>query len=658
MEAAREQAVRLPVSLPPRPASLAGREDLLAQVHDQLTAGDPPRTLVLCGMGGVGKTSLAAEYAYRHLAEVGIAWQVPAGDAAVAEQSMAELAAQVGGRDLVDPRDPVASVHAVLAAYPADWLLIFDNAEEASLRRLLPPAGPGRVLITSQSQHWACAPALEVPVLDYEVAGRFLVSRSGDPDQDTAAVLAGELGGLPLAMEQAAAYVRAAGLSMADYLGAFRQRRADLLDRGVPPAHPDSVAATLTLAMARLEQDAPASAGLLRLLAWLAPEPVPLALLLGGAVVPAGMDPDVALDLGVLAGDMVAAGDAVAALRRYSLIGPAGGGQVLMHRLVQAVTLDQLAGGAAEAWRAAAAALVEAAIPADPRPPAAWAACAVLLPHALAMLDLTSAGMCRIATAIGDGGSYATARELFRQIAEAHHDAAAYGPDHPDTLTARANLAYWTGEAGDPAAARDLLAALLPVRESVSGPEHPETLAARANLAYWTGQAGDPAAARDLFAALLPVEERALGPEHPETLAARASLAYWTGEAGDPAAARDLFAALLPVDERALGPEHPDTLTARASLGRWTGEAGDPAAARDLFAALLPVRESVLGPEHPDTLTARASLGRWTGEAGDPAAARDLFAALLPVRVRVSGPEHPATLADRADLAYWNQRTD
>ena len=85
------------------------------------------------------------------------------------------------------------------------------------------------------------------------------------------------------------------------------------------------------------------------------------------------------------------------------------------------------------------------------------------------------------------------------------------------------------------------------MRERVLGPEHPDTLTARANLASWTGQAGDPAAARDQYAELLPVFERVLGPDHPHTLAAR-SLANWTGEAGDPAAARDLLAELLPVE--------------------------------------------------------------------------------------------------------------
>ena len=183
--------------------------------------------------------------------------------------------------------------------------------------------------------------------------------------------------------------------------------------------------------------------------------------------------------------------------------------------------------------------------------------CAVLLPHARAVLDLTSDGMWQIAQYLGYSGSYPAARDLFRLIADAHRDSDAYGPEHPDTLGARHDLARWTGEAGDAAGARDQLAALLPIRERVQGPEHPDTLATRHNLARWTGEAGDAAGARDQFAALLPISERVLGPEHPDTLATRHNLAYWTGQAGDAAGARDQFAALLPIRERVLGPEHP-----------------------------------------------------------------------------------------------------
>ena len=130
-----------------------------------------------------------------------------------------------------------------------------------------------------------------------------------------------------------------------------------------------------------------------------------------------------------------------------------------------------------------------------------------------------------------------------------------------------------TGRQGDPAGARDQLAALLPVRERVSGAEHPHALTVRHNLAYWTGRAGDAAGARDQFAVLLPVRQRVSGAEDPETLNVRYNLASWTGQAGDAAGARDQLAALLPVSERALGASHPDTLTARRELARWTSKA-------------------------------------------------------------------------------------
>ena len=354
--------------LPPRSDVLAGREALLGRLHSLLTDGDQPRTVVLCGLGGVGKTSVAVEYAHRHLAEVGVAWQVAAGDLAVLAAEMAELASQLADRDVADARDPVASVHAVLAAYPGQWLLVFDNViDEASVRRFLPPAGRGRVLITSQSAHWRAGQVLDVPVLSDDVAAGFLMNRTADQDETGARELGGELGGLPLALEQAAAYIDAVGtilgMSLAGYLRLFRQRRADLLSRGEVSAHPASVSTTLTLALSRLQEDAPAAAGLLRLLACLAPEPVPLGRLLADCDAPAGLDPHVAAVLGPLIGDQVATGDAATALRRYSLITPVGDQMVLVHRLVQAVTLDQANAKQARSWQRAAAALTEAAIP-------------------------------------------------------------------------------------------------------------------------------------------------------------------------------------------------------------------------------------------------------------------------------------------------------
>ena len=203
--------------LAPRPVFLAGREELLAELDARLTGDDvaAPRVVALSGLGGAGKTSVALEYAHRQLGEVGVAWQFPAEDPAVLAAGFGELAAQL---DAGDSGDPVASVHGALAGRPAEWLLVFDNApDRASVAPFVPPAGRGRVLITSRDQIWPPGKALQVPALDPEVAAEFLVNRTGDPDRRAALDLAGEMGGLPLALEQAAAYVQASGDSLAGY---------------------------------------------------------------------------------------------------------------------------------------------------------------------------------------------------------------------------------------------------------------------------------------------------------------------------------------------------------------------------------------------------------------------------------------------------------
>jgi hypothetical protein len=645
------------VRLAPRPVFLAGREELLARLDARLAAGRAgPSVVVLCGLGGAGKTSVAVEYAHRQAGGYGVVWQLPAEDPAGLAAGFAGLAAHLGAG--TEGGDAVGRVHAVLGRRD-DWLLVFDNVPDpATVAGMVPPAGGGQVVITSQFGSWPGRAVLEVPMLDRVVAAGFLLDRAGAagaPEEEAALDLAGELGGLPLALEQAGAYMQASGRTIAGYLGLFRARRAELLGRGDPAGYDKRVATTWSLAFAALGEAGPA-AGLLRLMACCAAEDIPLGLLLRPGLAASDFDAVVGPLLVPLLDDDLARDEAVAGLRRFSLISAPRDGLVSVHRLIQTITLDQLPQEEAAAWRRAAAVVIQAALPGDPQDPGSWPVFAALLPHAQAALDLASYGMHQLARYLGESGSYAAAMAVEQQVLHVWEET--WGAEHPDTLTSRANLASWTGRAGDAAGARDQYAALLPVRERVCGAEHPDTLISRANLAYWTGQAGDAAGARDQYAALLPVIERVCGAEHPDTLTARANLARCTGQIGDAARARDQFAALLPIRERVLGAKHPDTLTDRSNLARWTGEAGDAARARDQYAALLPIRERVSGAEHPDTLTDRSSLARWTGEAGDAARARDQYAALLPIRERVSGAEHPDTLNARSKLAYWTGRAE
>ena len=440
------QARRKPVRLPPRPVSLAGREELLAEVGTRLRTGDDPepRLVALCGLGGAGKTSVAAEYAHRQLAEVGVAWQFPAEDATALADGFGELAAQLGVRGPADNRESVASVHAVLAGFAAPWLLIFDNAADmATVTDFLPPAGSGRVLITSQNLSWPYGQVLRVPLLGTEVAADFLVRRTSDPDRQAAA----ELGGLPLALEQAAAYTQAAGDTLAGYLALFQHRRAELLARGQLAGYDKTVASTWAVAFDRL-QTAAGAVGLLRLLAFLAPGAVPLQSRPGLA---GRLNEEVAPVLVPLLEDRLAADDAIAALQLYSLLTPVGDGSVSVHRLVQAVTADRMPGELRDAWRQAAAAVIEAALPDDPRQPDTWPTFAALLPHAQAVLGADSDGLTQIASYLGLSGSYLAAREFSRGLLDKR--VRVPGAEDPRTLASRGLLALSTGDAGDAASA-------------------------------------------------------------------------------------------------------------------------------------------------------------------------------------------------------------
>ena len=207
--------------------------------------------------------------------------------------------------------------------------------------------------------------------------------------------------------------MQASGRSIAEYLGLFRARRTELLGRGDPAGYDKRVATTWALAFAALGQAGPA-AGLLRLVACCAAEDIPLDLLLRPGLAAEDFDAVVAAVLVPLLDDELARDEAVAGLRRFSLISAPRGGLVSVHRLVQAITLDQLPAQEADAWRRAAAAVIEAALPGDPQDPGCWPVFAALLPHAQAALDPASYGMHQLARYLGASGSYAAALAVQR----------------------------------------------------------------------------------------------------------------------------------------------------------------------------------------------------------------------------------------------------
>ena len=225
------------------------------------------------------------------------------------------------------------------------------------------------------------------------------------------------------------------------------------------------------------------------------------------------------------------------------------------------------------------------------------------------------------------------------------------GPDHPETIAARANLAVSYHAAGHKAAAVTLFESVVADRERLLGPEHPDTIAARANLAASYGSTGRTAEAITIGEKVVFDRERLLGPEHPDTIAARANLAASYGSTGRTAEAITIGEQVVSDRERLLGPEHPDTIAARANLAVSYHAAGRTAEAITIGEQVVSDRERLLGAEHPDTIAARANLAASYDAAGRTAKASALLEKVVSDCEHLLGPEHPDTVAARGMLA-------
>jgi hypothetical protein len=328
-------------NLPPRNRTFTGREGLLTRLHQQLTAGEvgasrPVAVLAgaLYGLGGVGKTQLALEYAHRYGADYDVVWWIPSENSLTIPTMLARLARRLG---LAIQGDQEELVELVLDALRARdrWLLVFDNAEQPEeLARWLPSAGGGHVLVTSRHPAWgALAQPIRVDVLDRAEAVALLLRRTSDQNQASAAQLAEQLGDLPLALEQAAAYLERTGMPLAVYLAAYQRRRQQLLAKGRPVAYHGQVETTWQLSIDRVD---PAGVELLQLCAFLAPEAIPLDLFAAASDrLPAALAAAVAEE-GELAVE-----EAAGACYRYSLIARDHSG-IRVHRLVQQVVRARL----------------------------------------------------------------------------------------------------------------------------------------------------------------------------------------------------------------------------------------------------------------------------------------------------------------------------
>ncbi|MDX6429052.1 MAG: hypothetical protein QOE54_1418 [Streptosporangiaceae bacterium] len=670
---------------PLRADAFQERRGLQNAVADALAAGGTAVvTRVLAGDGGTGKTQLAAavfEHARRNGVDLAVWVTATSRTGVLASYAQAYAATHPGAATGDAERDAMAFL-AWLATTDRSWIVVLDDvADPGDLVRLWPAGSSGRVVVTTRRRDAAMAargPVVDVGVFTPQESMDFLTAKlaqavlPGDAVEE-AGELNAELGHLPLALAQAAAVIINDAITCATYRSMLADRTQSLADLFPPDPgasgdeYEQTLAGTWSLAAERADALAPAGLArpLLTLAAVLDPNGIPEAVLTSQAA------------RGYLAGERdrsnaparpvdtvaVPMADARRALRnlhRLSLVAhdPSDAVRsVRMHALAQRSTVENLPAGAlARLIRTAADALAEAWPEVDREPSLGQ----VLRANAAAVAGWDRLALWRTA-------AHPVLVRAGQSLGETGlaHDAIAYfealfadsleilGPDHPDTLTTRYELAYWRGEAGDFAGAAAALEQLVADRLRVLGPDHPNTLGTRANLAYWRGHAGDPAGAAAATAQVLADQLRILGPEHPTTLSTRHNLAHWRGQAGDPAAAARATEELLADSLRILGPDHFDTLDTRRNLAYWRGRAGDAAGAAAALEQVLDAYSRVLGPEHPDTMHTRDDLADWRGQAGDPAGAVAAYEQLLADRLRILGPDHPHTLITRHNLAEW-----
>lgn len=356
----------------------------LTEIRDALLSGKPAAlTQALAGLGGVGKTQLAIEYAYRHASDYALVWWVRSEQAATLAADYAALATALDLPEKDSSKQPVI-IGAVREAlqHRRDWLLVFDNANAPEEIRNYLPASGGHVLITSRHAAWGgVAQAVPIKKWTPAVAAEFLLKRTGQADAHAARELGRELDYLPLALEQAAAYIDSAQKMLTGYLTLFREHQLALLKRGIPGTdYPATVGTTWELSFQRLETESPGGVALLQLCAFLAPDDIPRDVIVSGAAhLPKLLRETVS--------DALAFDETVSAIRRYSLIDATGDSTFSMHRLVQAVIRDRLDPPARQSWAEMAAKVINQAFPDASHEVRTWKECERILPHAIIVGD-------------------------------------------------------------------------------------------------------------------------------------------------------------------------------------------------------------------------------------------------------------------------------
>ncbi|WP_370968223.1 FxSxx-COOH system tetratricopeptide repeat protein [Amycolatopsis sp. cg9] len=642
-------------NIPARSVTFTGRDELLTGLRAALCSGRPAVVQALNGMGGVGKTTTAIEYAHRHAEDYDLAWWVPSEDPTLVAGHLAALAQAMTLATGQDPPDvALARLRGALQSRER-WLLVFDNAEDPAALRPLLPGGDGHVIITSRDPDWDDIGAA-LPVREFTRAEsvKLLQSRCPRLTELDADRIAEALGDLPLAVDQAARLLATTGWTADTYLDLHTQRAHDLLARHEKgSSYPVSLAAAWTVSFDQLARENPAALNTLTLVAWLAPEPVPLTLLTHQTG-----------DAGVAARDPLAFAEITTALRSRGLA-EVTTTTIQLHRvpaaLLRAHTRHDVVADAQDAtWPATAVRLLHAGLPDSPwNNPASWPQWQALLPHLLTVCEpervplrltaeirylLNYAGLY-LQTRGDTGAALPLHERAYKLVKDAH------GDDHLDTLDSANNLAMALSMLNEQQRARELNEDTLARYKRVRGEDHPDTLTSAHNLAAKLSLLGEHERSRELNEDTLARRKQILGDDHPDTLNSANNLAIELGTLGEHQRARELNEDTLARYKRVRGEDHPDTLTSAYNLAAKLSLLGEQQQALELNEDTFARRKQILGDDHPDTLNSANNLAADLSELGEHQRSRELNEDTLTRRKQILGDNHPHTLNSAHNLA-------
>jgi len=660
-------------NVPPRNRCFTGRETYLEGIQQALAETN---AAALSGIGGIGKTETAAEYAHRRRADYqSVLWSGADVNAPLVS-GFAALAhvLEIPGRNEKELSAVARGVRRWLELN-SGWLLILDNIDTVEdllmVRQLVPLSGAGHLLLTTRLHATGgLAKLVELDKMEPEEGALFLLRRAGiiardapldaaaDADRTIAERISREVAGLPLALDQAGAFIEETPSTPAEYLRLYQTEGARLRRlRGEMAAGHASVTVTFSLAFSKLSEKNPAAADLLRACAFLAPDAIPEEIFIQGGV-------ELGERLSELAGKPLDFAEALRDAGKFALIRRNATAKNLdMHRQVQEVLKDEMDQPTRALW---AERVVAALAKIFPSPEFRnWKRCEELLPHARAAsihvadfgFSSESAGLLLNQTAFYlDGrGEYTEAEPLYQHALAICEKA--LGPDHPNTSTSLNNLALLYYNQGRYEQAEPLYMRAIAVKEKVLGPDHPSTATSLNNLAGLYDDQGRYEQAEPLYQRALAISEKVLGPDHPNTANSLNNLALLYRNQGRYEQAEPLYQRALAICEKALGPDHPTTANSLNNLALLYDNQGRYEQAEPLHLRALAIREKALGPDHPDTANSLNNLALLYANQRRYEQAEPLYQRALAIRGKALGPDHPNTATSLNNLAelYRNQ---